>query len=152
MGIETNNLSRMTRFGLRSFYKGVLLGGRPLGQDDHFWVVPRVIVIYRFDCILKTFHSNCTNLSRILIPVTVLLGIGAMIFRVGTLHSSIPLRIRGSLCDNWNTSFLPCLIFNWCTFSRRVAARWWRQWAKNQVSTNQNFRNRWCQIVRRTIW
>ena len=24
-------------------------------------------------------------------------------------------------------------------------------WAKNQVSTNQNSRNRWCKIVRRTI-
>ena len=47
--------------------------------------------------------------------------------------------------------FLPLLIFNWCLFSVRVAARWWRQWAKNQVLTNQNLRNRWCQIVRRTI-
>ena len=41
---------------------------------------------------------------------------------------------------------------HWCTFSKRVTARWWRQWAKNQVSTNQNSRNRWCQIVRQTIW
>ena len=40
---------------------------------------------------------------------------------------------------------------NWRTFSRRVTARWWCQWAKNQVPTNQNSRNRWCQIVRGTI-
>ena len=26
------------------------------------------------------------------------------------------------------------------------------QWAKSQVSTNQNSRNRWCLIVRHTIW
>ena len=43
---------------------------------------------------------------------------------------------RGCLCDNWKPSFLPHLIFNWRTFSRRVTARWWRQWAKNQVLTN----------------
>ena len=47
--------------------------------------------------------------------------------------------------------FLPHLIFNSSTFSRWVRARWWRQWAKNQVPTNRNLRNRWCQIVRRTI-
>ena len=57
----------------------------------------------------------------------------------------------GCLCDNWKLSFLPRLIFNWRTFSRRVTARWWPQWIKNQVSTNQNSRNRWCQIVRRTV-
>ena len=37
---------------------------------------------------------------------------------------------------------LTLVIFNWRTFSRRVTARWWRQWAKNQVLTNQNWRNR----------
>ena len=26
---------------------------RPPFQDDHFWVVPRVVVLYRFDCITK---------------------------------------------------------------------------------------------------
>ena len=46
---------------------------------------------------------------------------------------------------------LPLLILDWCTFSRQVTARWWRQWAKNQVSTNQNSRHRWCFIVRRTV-
>ena len=35
--------------------------------------------------------------------------------------------------------------------SRQVKACWSRGWAKNQVSTNQNSRNSWCQIVRRTI-
>ena len=57
----------------------------------------------------------------------------------------------GCFCDNWKTSFLPRLIFNWRTFSRRLTARWWRQWAKIQVSTNQTSRNRWCQIVRDTV-
>ena len=31
---------------------------------------------------------------------------------------------RGCLYDNWKPSFLPRLIFNWGTFSRRVKARW----------------------------
>ena len=47
--------------------------------------------------------------------------------------------------------FLPPLIFNWRTFSRRGTPRWWRQWAKNLELTNQNSRNRWSQIVIRTI-
>ena len=55
---------------------------------------------------------------------------------------------RGRLCD----SFLPLPILDWRTFSRRITARWWRQWAKSQVWTNQNSRNRWCLIVRRTKW
>ena len=49
-----------------------------------------------------------------------------------------------------NPVFFPRLIFNWRTFLRRVRAHWWRQWEKIQVSTNQNSRNRWCQIVRGT--
>ena len=48
-------------------------------------------------------------------------------------------------------SFLPRLILNWRTYSRRVAARWSHGWAKNQVSTNQNSRNRWCQIASRIM-
>ena len=55
------------------------------------------------------------------------------------------------VCDNWKPSFLHRLIFNCHTFSRRVTARWRRQWAKNQVSTNQNPNNRWRQIVSGTI-
>ena len=55
--------------------------------------------------------------------------------------------IRVCFCDNWKSSFFHRLIFNWRTFLRWVAAHLWRQWAKNQVSTNQNSRNRWCQIV-----
>ena len=62
------------------------------------------------------------------------------------------LMLRGCLCDNLKPSFLTLLIINWRTFSRRVTARWWRQWAKNQVLTNHNSRNRCCQILRRTIW
>ena len=30
----------------------------------------------------------------------------------------------GCLCENWKLSFLPALIFDWCTFSRQVTARW----------------------------
>ena len=62
-----------------------------------------------------------------------------------------PFSYRECLCDNWKPSFLPLLIFDWRTFSRWVTALWWRQWVKNQVSTNQNSRNRWLFIVRRTI-
>ena len=65
--------------------------------------------------------------------------------------TSTPSNHRGCLCDNWESSFLPLLILDWRTFSRRLTARWWRQWAKNQVPTNQNSRNRRCLIVRRTI-
>ena len=36
---------------------------------------------------------------------------------------------------------MPRLIFNWCTFFRRVTAPWSRGWAKHQVSTNQNSKN-----------
>ena len=57
----------------------------------------------------------------------------------------------GCLCDSWKPSFLSLLIFNYRTFSRRVTGRWWCQWENNQVLTNQNSRNRLCQIVRRTI-
>ena len=58
---------------------------------------------------------------------------------------------RGCLCDNWKASFLPRLIFNWRTFSRRVTARWSCGWGKNQVKTNQNSRNCWSLIARQTI-
>ena len=58
---------------------------------------------------------------------------------------------RGCFCDNWKPSFLPRLTFNWRTFSRRVTVRWRNQWAKMQVSTNQNSRNGQCQIVRGTV-
>ena len=42
-------------------------------------------------------------------------------------------------------------LFNWRTFLRQVAARWSCRGAKNQVSTNQNSKNRWYQILRGTI-
>ena len=57
----------------------------------------------------------------------------------------------GCFSDSWKRSFLLRLIFNWRTFSRRVTACWWRQWAKIQMSTNHNSRNRWCQIVSSTV-
>ena len=68
-----------------------------------------------------------------------------------TMTSNAPI-LRGCLCGNWKSIFLPLLIFDWRTFLRRVTAWWWRQSAKNEVSTNQNSRNRWCLIVRRTIY
>ena len=34
------------------------------------------------------------------------------------------LQFGGCLSDNWKPSFLPLLLFNWRTFSRRVTARW----------------------------
>ena len=47
----------------------------------------------------------------------------------------------------------PLFVFFWKSpFLRQVKAHWWRQWAKNKMSANQNSRNRWCQIVRWTIW
>ena len=41
---------------------------RPPVQDDHFWVVPRVVVLYRFDCNWSFFWFsfvfwNVTNIS-----------------------------------------------------------------------------------------
>ena len=67
-----------------------------------------------------------------------------------SIHNS-KITLWGCLCDNWKTSYFPRIIFNGRTFSRRITARWSRGWAKNQMSTNQNSRNSWCQIVRRTI-
>ena len=77
-----------------------------------------------------------------------------MLLLVKKLQKSILLlwrKLGGCLCDNWKPSFLPLLIFDWRTFSMQVTAWWWRKSEKNQVSTNQNSRNRWCLIVRRTI-
>ena len=63
------------------------------------------------------------------------------------------LSLGGYVCENWKTSFLPRLIFNWRTFSRRGAARSSRGGGGggDQVMTNQNSINRWCQIARGTI-
>ena len=72
-------------------------------------------------------------------------------FKLDEIRANIS-RIWGFLRDNWKPSFLPFLILNCRTFSRQITVRWWRQWAKNQVLTNQNLRNMWCQIVRRIIW
>ena len=79
---------------------------------------------------LPTFHSPTIN---------------------GLISSPLLILLRGWLCGCWKPSFLPLLIFDSRTFSRRVIARWWRQSAKNQVSTNRSSRNRWCHIVRRII-
>ena len=66
-------------------------------------------------------------------------------------HRWLTVILGGCLCDNWQPSFLPLLLFNWRTFSRRVTARCWRQSVKSQVSANQNSRNRLCHIARRTV-
>ena len=58
----------------------------------------------------------------------------------------------GCVCDNWKPSFLSRLKYNWRTFSKRATARWYHQWAKNQVSTKQSSKNMWFQIARRAIW
>ena len=39
---------------------------------------------------------------------------------------------RSCVCENWKAGFLPRLLFNWCTFSIRVTARWSPGWAKNK--------------------
>ena len=58
-------------------------------------------------------------------------------------------KCSGCFCDHWKHSFLPWLIFNWRTFSRRVTAHCD---VSEQVSTNQNLRNGWCHIVRGTVF
>ena len=40
------------------------------------------------------------------------------------------LLFRGWVCDSWKHRFLPHLIFNWRTFSRRVTALWSRDGQK----------------------
>ena len=59
---------------------------------------------------------------------------------------NIELMQTGCVCDNWKPSFLPRLIFNWPTFLKQVSM-FLASVRKNQVSTNQNSSNRWCQIV-----
>ena len=47
-----------------------------------------------------------------------------------------------------NPVFLPHFVSNGRIFSRQVTICWSREWAKNQVSIDQNWINSWCQIVR----
>ena len=70
---------------------------------------------------------------------------------VGALPLLDKMFYRGCLWDNWKPTILSRLASNWRTFSRRVTVRWSRGWAKTWVLTNQNSRNSWCHIVRRTI-
>ena len=60
--------------------------------------------------------------------------------------------LGGCFSDISIPSFFPYLIFNWHTFSRWVTTHWWHQWAKIQVLTNQNLRNRWFEIARDNLW
>ena len=100
---------------------------------------------------IRFFFNNATGVCNPQCLFTLLLRYWEhFTVRVPLLRHGCP-SYRGCVCDNWKPSFLPRLTFNWRTFSRRVTVRWWHQWAKNQVSNNQNSRNRWCQIVRGTI-
>ena len=67
----------------------------------------------------------------------------------GKALESATLETRGCLCDNWKPRFLARLIFNIFEASYSTLVKWE---AKSQVSTNQNSRNNWYEIVRRTIW
>ena len=64
-------------------------------------------------------------------------------------QSALPL--WGCLFNKLISNFLSHLLFNCHIFLRRVTALWWRGSAKNKLWTNQNSRNNWYQIVRRTI-
>ena len=55
----------------------------------------------------------------------------------------------GCLCDNWNPAF--CLASYLTGVHFRGELYWSRVWWKNQVSTSQNSKNSWFQIVRRII-
>ena len=46
--IKIKNLSRTTRFGVWLFYKCSIR--QPPVQDDHFSVIPKVVILCRFDC------------------------------------------------------------------------------------------------------
>ena len=72
-----------------------------------------------------SLFSNFWHLDRLTLPSKTFYDYIRHVYQKSTT--------RGCLCDNWKPSFLPRLIFNWRTFSRRVTARWWRQWAKNQI-------------------
>ena len=98
-----------------------------------------------YQTICDQFHLNCSGMCNLYYCIR---DSGEMNYR---FKITSEVTYRGCLCDNWKPSFLPLLILDWCTFWRRVTARWWRQSAKSQVSTNQNSRNRWRFIVRRTI-
>ena len=98
-----------------------------------------------YQTIYDQFHLNCSGMCNLHYYIR---DSGGMNYRFKITGE---VTYRGCLCDNWKSSFLSLLIFDWCTFWRQVTARWWRQSAKNQVSTNQNSRNRWCHIVSRTI-
>ena len=101
----------------------------------------------------SSVHSRIrTEYSKIQTRKNSLLG---HILRSDISHFSLKLRIQfwygGCFCENWKPRLLPRFTYNWSTFLRRVKARWWCQWAKMQVPTNQNSRNRWYQIVRGTV-
>ena len=54
--IKTKNLFKKARFGLWFFYNGGFIRWPPV-QDVHFLVAPRVVVLYRFDCIFTIASS-----------------------------------------------------------------------------------------------
>ena len=113
-----------------------------------------LLIIYREHILpkLQTFFIE-TIWHPILNEIIFWILIKAKVCRCPLLNSYfIKSDKRGCLCDNWKPSFLPPIIFNWSIFSRQVTARWSRGWVKNQVSPNQDLRNRWPLIARQTIW
>ena len=50
-----------------------------------------------------------------------------------TLKDFLRLKGWGCLCDNWKPSFLPRLIFNWCTFPNTAVT-----WMRKKSSVNQS--------------
>ena len=70
--------------------------------------------------------------------------VSSLFFKYNVRYSGC---FRVCVCDSWKARFLPRFIFNWSTFSRWVTARWWCQWPKNLVWTNQNSENRWCYML-----
>ena len=106
----------------------------------------------RFSTLLETFFHKSQTFSAILqLFPTEEMSKTLVWIKEKSVISFISLPHGGCLYDSWKPRFLLGLIFSWRTFSRWVTARWWVQWAKNQVSTNQNSRNGRCQIIRRTV-
>ena len=73
MGIKTKNLPKTTRFGLWSFHRCFIR--RPPFEDDHFWVVLRVVKVgekFWWVCVCVMFrqlflikiHAKCFQITH----------------------------------------------------------------------------------------
>ena len=63
VGIKTKNLPRTTKFKFGCLVKFFIR--QPHVQDDHFKVVPRVVFLYRFDCIYIALLGICLSTQTI---------------------------------------------------------------------------------------